>query len=246
MHGAWTTVDTAGKSVDFYDPPGPARPRLGMLFLHGVGLETLIDKPAFTRLFDELHIGCGCPHGQRAWWTDRVSSDFDPALTAEKHLLGNVVPAMQKRWQLGPRSIGVMGVNMGGQGALRLAFKHPQVFPATAGIAPALDYHEWYGQGYSMDEMYDSKEQCRQDTAIMHVPPYGYPPHIFFCVDPEDSDWFRGNDRLHEKLGALGIPHTCDLATRAGGHSWEYYNAMAERAVRFVHAGLEQESRRLL
>ena len=56
----------------------------------------------------------------------------------------------------------------------------------------------------------------------------------------------RGNDRLHEKLSALGIPHTCDLTTRAGGHTWGYFNAMAGRALRFCHAGLEQESRRLL
>src|SRR5207249_1498356 len=107
------------------------------------------------------------------------------------------------------------------------AFKHPQLFPIVAGIAPALDYYEGYGQGYSMDEMYDSKEQCRQDTAIMHVPPSGAPPNIFFCVDPDDSDWYRGNDRLHEKLSALGIEHTCDLTKRAGGHSWYYYNALA-------------------
>ena len=61
-----------------------------------------------------------------------------------------------------------------------------------------------------------------------------------------DANWYRGNDRLHEKLSALGIPHTCDLATHAGGHSWDYFNAVAERAVRFIHDGLEQESRRLL
>jgi S-formylglutathione hydrolase FrmB len=51
---------------------------------------------------------------------------------------------------------------------------------------------------------------------------------------------------LHEKLGALGIPHECDLATEAGGHSWEYFNHMAERAIRFVHQGLVAQSRRLL
>ena len=135
---------------------------------------------------------------------------------------------------------------MGGQGALRLAFKYPQLFPVVAAIAPAIEYHELYGQGTPLDEMYDSKEQCRQDTAIMHVPPHHPPPHIFFCIDPADSRWFRGNDRLHEKLNALGVPHQADLTTRAGGHSWDYFNHMAERVERFVYAGLEQESRRLL
>ena len=134
---------------------------------------------------------------------------------------------------------------MGGQGALRLAFKHPELFPAVAAISPAIEYHELYGRGTPLDEMYDSKEQCRQDTAIMHVHPTHYPPHLFFCVDPDDP-WYRGSDRLHEKLGALGVPHTPDLSTRAGGHSPEYFHHVADRAVRFVVAGLEQEARRLL
>ena len=135
---------------------------------------------------------------------------------------------------------------MGGQGAVRLGFKYPDRFPVVASVAGAFDYHERYGQGTPLDEMYDSKERCRQDTAILHVPPVHYPPHIFFCVDPTDRDCWRGNDRLHEKLTALGIEHTCDLATRAGWHTWEYFNAMADRAVRFVTAGLEEQARRLL
>jgi S-formylglutathione hydrolase len=94
--------------------------------------------------------------------------------------------------------------------------------------------------------MYDSKEQCRQDTAPMHIHPSRYPPHILYVIDPDDQLWLRGCDRLHEKLNALGVPHTADLTTRAGGHSWDYFNHMAERVIRFLVAGLEQESRRLL
>src|SRR5262249_29656751 len=113
-------------------------------------------------------------------------------------------------------------------------------------ISSAIEYHELYGQGTPLDDMYDSKEQCRQDTAPMHVHPSHYSPHIFFCIDPDDELWYRGNDRLDEKLNALGVPHEKDLTTRAGGHSWEYFNHMAERAIRFLHAGLARESRRLL
>jgi S-formylglutathione hydrolase len=142
-------------------------------------------------------------------------------------------------------AVGLLGVSMGGQGALRLAFKHPELFPVVAAVAPAIEYHELYGQGHPLDEMYDSKEQCRQDTAPMHVHPARHPPHVFFCADPEDP-WSRGGDRLHEKLSALGVAHEADLTTRAGGHSWAYFDHMAGRAVRFVHAGLGQEGRRLL
>jgi S-formylglutathione hydrolase len=246
MNGTWTTLDIGGKNADVYDLAGGASPCFGILHLHGAGLETLVDRPAFTGLFDELKLACICPHGQRCWWTDRICTEFDAHITPERYLLNQVLPVFRQRWGLEPRAVGVQGISMGGQGALRLAFKRPDLFQVVAAISPALDSHELYGQGTPLDEMYDSKEQCRQDTALLHVHPSQYPAHIFFCIDPDDVRWFRGNDRLHEKLNALGIAHETDLTTRAGGHSWDYFNHMAERALRFVHAGLDQQSRRLL
>jgi S-formylglutathione hydrolase len=58
--------------------------------------------------------------------------------------------------------------------------------------------------------------------------------------------WHRGNDRLHEKLSALGVPHTIDFETQAGGHTWPYFERMADPALRFLVESLEKESRRLL
>jgi S-formylglutathione hydrolase len=208
-----------------------------------------------------------------SWWTDRICREFDPHLTAEKFVVDHVTPAVIERWGVTLSRVGLLGISMGGQGALRLAFKYPRRYPAVAAISAAIDYHELYGQGTTIDEMYDSKEQCRQDTAPLHIHPGDYPPHIFFCVDPTDRPWYRGNDRLHEKLSALGIPHEYDLTTpspqpspqrgeganptsplsplgrgqgEAGGHSWDYFNHMAERAIRFIHRGLSASARRLL
>src|SRR5690242_393727 len=63
MNGTWTTLDIAGKSADVYDLAAGIKPRFGILFLHGSGLETLRDRTAFTRLFDELRLVCVCPAG---------------------------------------------------------------------------------------------------------------------------------------------------------------------------------------
>ena len=130
---------------------------------------------------------------------------------------------------------------MGGQRGLRLAFKYPQRFSVAAGIASALDFYELYGEGTPLDDMYDSKEHARQDTAILHIQPSNYPPHLFFAIDPDDVAWYRGNDRLHEKLSALGVPHVADLSCQAGGHSRQYFDHMAEPALRFVVDGLQQK-----
>jgi S-formylglutathione hydrolase len=247
MNGTWTVVDLAGKPAAVYEPPS-GRPRFGILHLHDYGQYALSlrDRPAFTCLFDDFRLACVCPDGDDSWWADRVCPEFDPHMTPERYVLDHVATFFQSRWGLSAQSIGLLGLGMGGQGALRLAFKYPDRFPVVAALAAAIEYHLLYGQDATLDGMYDSKEQCRQDTAILHVSPLKAPPHIFFCVDPDDVYWFRGNDRLHEKLTALGIAHEADLTTRAGGDSWDYLNHQAGRAVRFVAAGLEQQSRRLL
>src|SRR5262249_50677831 len=124
----WTTVDIAGKRADVFDPSGVGSPQFGVLHLHGIGLGTLIYRPVFTRWLEELQLACVCPHGQRSWWADRICAEFDDRITPERYLLDHVVPYFKDRWGLAPRAIGLQGISMGGQGALRLAFKHPELF----------------------------------------------------------------------------------------------------------------------
>src|SRR6202011_1275720 len=97
----------------------------GILYLHGTGLETLRDNPVYTRLLEEHRLACVCPHGQRCWWGDRLCPEFDTTITPERYLLDHVVPYFKERWELTPPALGLLGVSMGGQGALKLAFKHP-------------------------------------------------------------------------------------------------------------------------
>jgi S-formylglutathione hydrolase len=234
MSGAWNRVTINEKPADVFEPT-QARPHFGVLFLHDQDGRTLREDATYTQLLDAAYLACVCPAGDQAWWSDHISPSFDPHITAERYVLDKVVPYFRERWGIEPRGIGLLGVGMGGQGALRLAFKHPQTFLAVAGIASALDCHELYGEGTPLDAMYDSKEQCRQDTAILHLHPTHYPPHIFYAIDSEDP-WYRGNDRLHEKMNALGVPHELCLTAEGAG----------ERAMRFIVTALETESRRLL
>jgi len=139
------------------------------------------------------------------------------------------------RWGIAPNAMALAGVGMGGQGALRLAFKHPRTFPIVAAIDAAIDHHELYGAGAPLDGMYPSREHCRQDTAILHIQPANPPRHIWFSVSPR-SRWWRGNDRLHEKLAALGITHTFKSPAASAG----------EEMSQFMREALTLEARRLL
>ncbi|HEY3789743.1 MAG TPA: hypothetical protein VGL71_12855, partial [Urbifossiella sp.] len=77
--------------------------------------------------------------------------------------------------------------------------------------------------------------------ATLHMHPSEWPPHLWFACDPEDF-WFRGNDRLDEKLRAYGVPHTADLESTGP----DYFDKMLEPMLQFVVSGLEKESRRLM
>jgi len=99
----------------------------------------------------------------------------------------------------------LLGIGPGGAGALRLAFQYPHLFPAVASVN-GLDAFEAYGHGTPLDDLYASREHCRQDAAILHIHPSRYPAHIWLTAPPGDR-CYRGFDRLREKLTALGIAH---------------------------------------
>jgi S-formylglutathione hydrolase FrmB len=136
---------------------------------------------------------------------------------------------------------------MGGQGALRQAYKYPNDFPVVAALSPAIDYHRCYESGDpALRQMYKSSEDARQDTAILHIHPLNWPRHQWFCGDPADETWWDSVDRLRMKLWSLGIPHECDLETPGGGHGFEYYQRMAPTAIAFLVRRLDQERLRLV
>jgi len=243
--GAWTQIEVAGHPVDVYEPPQPHPHGYVGLYLHGVHLGKLTDKPAYLEQFARHGLRVMAPLTGRCWWTDKLCSDFDPQLTPEKYLLHEIVPAIRARWSVESPKIGLFGTSMGGQGALRIAFKHPQRFPVVAAVSPAIDYQQRWDLYPQLEEMYPDPEAARQDTATLHVHPLNWPRNIWFCSDPLDADWHDSAQRLHMKLRSLGILHETDFTTQAGGHSWDYYNHMAPAVVKFLMERLDAERRRL-
>lgn len=235
-----------GHPCELFEPAVPNVHGFFVLYLHGVHRHRLSEQPGFLSLFEEFGLPMLAPETGRSWWVDRICPDFDAAISPEKHILENVLPFIRQRWGSDPPRIALLGTSMGGQGALRLAYKYPNLFPVVAALAPAIDYQIRFDEDEVLQQMYTDEEAVRQDTAILHVHPLNWPRNQFFCCDPADDRWWNSSDRLHMKLSSLGIPHECDLETTGGGHSFEYYNRMAPRAVKFIVDRLDQERRRLL
>src|SRR5262245_37404338 len=99
----WSRQSIAGKDIDVFD--AAAKPRFAASSLHGVGLETLPDNPAYTAELAKQGLACVCPRGRRGWWLDRISLDFDPTLTPEKFVVEHVVPFVRSHWSLGGRAL---------------------------------------------------------------------------------------------------------------------------------------------
>ncbi len=244
--GIWSEVDLAGHICEVYEPPRPSPHGYVVVYLHGVHLNRLQDKTDFLQQFDRHGLRVVCPRTERSWWTDKICTEFDAEISAERYVVEHVVDWVERRWSIAPPAIALLGTSMGGQGALRLGFKYPQKFPVLAAISPAIDYHLRMDEGdETLPDMYPDREAARQDTATLHVHPLNWPRNIYFACDPTDVRWHESADRLRMKLAALGIPHQCDLDTSGGGHGFEYYSRMAEPALTFIAARLESERLRV-
>jgi S-formylglutathione hydrolase FrmB len=249
----WSTITVAGHACELHAPADPV-PGRAVIYLHGIDERWLQESTVVRDLIEKARLPAIAPRAGRSWWLDRIVPAFDPRITPEQFVVDEVRAELGRRFDVRAPGIAIIGTHMGGQGALRLAYRHPAIFPVAAAIAPAIDFHQAMrecgdrddGEYYdTLWELYGDVERARQDTAILHVHPLNWPRHQFFASDPADLHWHDGAARLHSKLVALGIPHTAVLEPRDGGGSIAYDDAVAADAMRFLLAALDQEARRL-
>jgi pimeloyl-ACP methyl ester carboxylesterase len=246
--GNWSQIELAGHVCRTYEPPSPSPHNYAVIYLHCSEVASLRGFPAFWREFDRYGLRVIEPVSGRSWWTDRIWPEFDTTVSAESFVLDHVVPYVADRWNASPPRLALLGISMGGQAALRIAYKHPNVFPTVAAISPAIDFQKRIEEGVDpgLEFMYRDSEDARQDTALLHIHPLNWPRNQFFCCDPADVRWHESAERLRMKLSSLGVPFECDLKTEAGGHSFEYACHMAPRAIGFLAKRLEQERLRIV
>ncbi len=236
----WNSTEVDHRRVEWFTPTGSEPINGVVLFLHGHGGVMLSKNPVFTRLFETHRLAAVCPDGKRSWWLDFVCPEFDAEVTPQRWLLDSVVPWIEQQFQVQPPGIALLGVSMGGQGVLQLAYRHAMKFPVVAAIAPAVDFHQLYGSGIPLDQIFPDTETARQATVVLNLHPLSWPRFQFFCCDPQDHEWFDGAARLGMKLSSSGILHERDLDTTAGGHTWDYFNHMAPRCLAHIAGSLKK------
>jgi S-formylglutathione hydrolase FrmB len=244
--GVWCEQQVAGHLCDVFEPAVAHKQGFVIVYLHGASMVRLADQPAFGPELDRHGLRVIGPRTGRSWWTDKIYGKFDPQLSTERYVLDRVMPYVAERWDIRTPAVGLLGIEMGGQGVLRLAMKHPRLFPVVAALSPAIDYYQSWNEEESLATMYLDAEAARQDTATLHVHPLNWVRNLWFACDPADRLWYNGVDRLRMKLGALGIPFECDLETSTGGDRPAYERQQAPKAIGFLVDRLEAESRRVV
>lgn len=234
MSAGWQRVEIDGRPADIFEPPQSRAERKAVLFLHDFDAQTLKTSAVFTDELTKRELRVICPIAERCWWTTVPCSDFDSQISPLQFVRESVVPFFTNQWGVAPPEIALLGIGMGGQGVLQLAYRWPREFPVVAAIAPAVDFQNWHGYGLTLDRMFPSKESARQQTVTLHLHPLNWPKRQYFCCDPQDEYWFEGAERLAMKLSSMGIPFERDLTTSAGGHTWAYFERMAGAALAFV------------
>jgi hypothetical protein len=94
----WSTQTIAGHPCDLYLPPERNKHGYVALYLHGVHLNRLDDKPAFIAQFDRHGLAVVAPQTKRSWWTDKICNEFDRTISAEQHVLRTCSPSSTSDW----------------------------------------------------------------------------------------------------------------------------------------------------
>jgi S-formylglutathione hydrolase FrmB len=232
----------------------PAQKYSVLYFLHGLGdnEQTLFNSGGWT-LLDDLRkqhkLGeflIAAPDGRRTFYINSA----DGAVRYNDFFLQEFIPLIEKKYSVAPdrkhRAIG--GISMGGYGALRFAFAHPEMFSAVsaqsaaliteppreldnasrAGAPMARVLESAFGNPIDVSHWNENSPLVlarRNATALRRM-------KIYFNCGQEDNYGFeKGAAALHDELRKAGIAH--EYHPYPGDHSLNYFLAHFPEVMEF-------------
>jgi S-formylglutathione hydrolase FrmB len=164
--------------------------------------------------------------GGDGYWNPHPGDNPQAMLTVE------LIPLCQRQGLgAGTRKIGVMGISMGGYGAILLAEKYPDLLAAVAAISPAI----WtsYAQAQSANAgAYASAADFAQDDAVTHAAALARTP--VRVASGYDDPFYSGVQTFARALPASpgGVP--AELALAKGCHTSPFFSAQEPPSLAFL------------
>lgn len=175
-----------------------------------------------------------------ATWSMYLDS-FDGKIMVETSIIKELIPHIDSRYRTVASKNGraLEGFSMGGFGALRLAFKYPELFSSVVVYAPAVCMTNMIAQSHAdiFRIMLNSDSE-----RLAAEEPVGLAAHnaeairralrIRIAVGTADIV-YQGAKWFHEYLTALAIPHEYEEVHGAKHVTGNYYDAVGEKGYRF-------------
>lgn len=226
-----------------------------LYFLHGLGdnEQTLFNSGGWT-LLDDLRkqhkIGdflIVAPDGRRSFYVNSA----DGTVLFSDFFLQEFMPMIEKKYRVhaGRSGRAISGISMGGYGALRFAFAHPEMFSAVSAQSAALITE-------SPQELDDAARTGVAPLLSVLAPVFGKPINavhwnenstfllakknaaalkklaIYFNCGQDDNYGFeKGTAQLHEELLKEHVPH--EYHAYPGDHSFTYFLSHFDEVMEF-------------
>src|ERR1700730_16068159 len=244
-----------------YSAPGAKAERYPVLYLlHGLGgnEQSAAVSGEWTKLQDlrrDHKVGDFLLVTPDGWDTFYINSRDGKTLYGD-FFLREFMPFIERTYRVraGRASRGISGFSMGGYGALRIGFAHPELFGAISAHSAALmrDPPQGVNAGASggnlaariltnvfgnpIDQKFWDLNSpfllARRNSTLLAK------TKIYFDCGTEDSyGFYRGASELDQSLNTLKIPHEFHLFQ--GGHSISYLLAHLEASYEFHWAVFE-------
>jgi len=171
------------------------------------------------------------PEGGSSYYTNSVA---EPQDRYEDYIMSDLISEVESRFPAatGRSNRAIVGVSMGGFGAVKLALRHPGQFAFAGGISPAIDVPR---RAFSLKRLEQSRHynsilgpsgsQTRHDNdpfVLVRTANPGTTPY-FFLTCGEQEGLLPAN---REFAGLLAQRHfRYEFHTVAGGHDWNQWNA---------------------
>ena len=199
--------------------------------------------PNLQQLVDQYQIIAICPDGAfNSWYVDSPTNDsvryetFTAVeLVREIDTLYNTIKNRDFR--------AILGLSMGGHGALYLSFRHPETFSAAASMSGGVDFRP-FPTSWELNDRFGNVIFHKKDWDKYVVTEMidQIPGNVHFLMDCGTDDFFMPVNRVfHEKLLKANIPH--DYIERPGAHDWAYWGNAILYHFLFLKAHFEHNIR---